>query len=160
MSPYGEVWNFTRERLSQSYQGLSEDQLRWRAHDKSHNIGEWVYHVAGVECWFGARMGGLTVTDEIARLTEAARADFITDTPFPFHDGDMSVSALDAALAVAAQCVREVMESPSEAQLEMPVETVIGPVVPGVACLWRVAQHAAYHTGQIWMYRFDPRFPS
>ena len=71
----------------------------------------------------------------------------------------MTKQALDSALETAYEVVGPVIESPSPEQLTMPVETVIGPVVNGVACLWRVAQHAAYHTGQIWTYRMDPRFP-
>lgn len=159
MSPYGEVWNFTRERLAQAYQDLTPAQLKWRPQPGAHNIGEWIYHVAGAECWFAMRMSQEVPTDVIARLAMGARATFIDDSPFPYHDEDMTVDLINAALTTSGDFMRPVIENPSQAQLDMGVETVIGPVVPGVACLWRVAQHAAYHTGQIWVYRFDPRFP-
>jgi hypothetical protein len=160
MSQYGEVWTFTRGRLEQAYQDLSDAQLRWRPHPESHCIGEMVYHVAGVEIWFGLQMSDTKRTAELAKLSEAARASYITGDPFPFDDSDMTKQALDAALETAYEVVGPVIENPSSEQLTMQVETVIGPVVNGVACLWRIAQHAAYHTGQIWTYRMDPGFPA
>lgn len=160
MSPYGEIWNFTRERLAQAYTDLTDEQLRWRPEPGVHNIGEWIYHVAGVECWFASKMTGLAASENLDKMAQAARAGFITEGEFPYSDADMTVAALTQALNDSAAMIRPVMESPTQEQLTMPVETVIGPVVEGVGCLWRVAQHSAYHTGQIWVYRFDSRFPS
>jgi len=159
MSQYGEVWTFTRGRLQQAYQDLSDAQLRWRPYAGAHSIGEMVYHVAGVETWFAVRMGELRRTAELEKLADAARATYITDDAFPFVDADMTLHGLDVALEVAHALIAPIIELPNEHHLTMQVETVIGPVVNGVACLWRVAQHAAYHTGQIWTYRMDPRFP-
>lgn len=160
MSPYGEVWKFTRERLVQSFRDLTPAQLTWRPFREGHNIGEMLYHVAGVECWFGTKMTGLQPEGEVARLVLAARASYITDEPSPFGDTDMNVADIEAALARGAATIEQVITNPTAEQLSMDVETVIGPVVPGVACLWRVAQHAAYHTGQIWTYRQNPGFPN
>lgn len=160
MSPYGEIWSFTRERLAQAFQDLSQEQLLWRPFPECHNIGEMLYHVAGVEVWFATRMSAVEDDPEFAKLSEAARAAYITSDPFPYGDAEMTLEKIDAVLATSGRLVSPVMSSPSESQLTMEVETVIGPVVPGVACLWRVAQHAAYHTGQIWTYRLDPRFPA
>ena len=160
MSPYGEIWQFTRERLAQSYQDLSPSQILWRPYPGGHNAGELIYHIAGVEAWFATRMTGGDATADVQRLMEAARATFITEDSFPYGDDDMEMARLDAVLAQAADLVGPVVRNPTEGQLTMDVETVIGPVVSGVACLWRLAQHAAYHTGQIWTYRQDPDLPS
>ena len=159
MSPYGEIWKFTRERLAQSYSDLTPEQLAWRPNPGAHNIGEWIYHVAGAECWFASRLTGNGGSEFEKKLMGAARASFISDDPFPFGDGDMTVKGIGEALSLSGAFIGPVIESPSADQLSMPVETVIGPVVEGVACLWRVAQHAAYHTGQIWLYRQNPAFP-
>lgn len=159
MSPYGEVWAFTRERLAQCYQDLSHEQLVWRPHHGAHNIGEMLYHLAGCEVWFAQGLGDLDLGAEMSHLKQAARDSYITEDDAPFKDDDMTVEKIDAALAASENLIRPIIESPTEAQLAKPTETVIGPVVPGVACLWRVAQHSAYHTGQVWTYRFDPRFP-
>jgi hypothetical protein len=159
MSPYGEIWEFTRGRLKQAYEDLSDGQLRWRPFPGGHNIGEMLYHCAGVEVWFSVRMLPIGRTPELDRLAECARATYITEDPFPFSDGDVTLAAVDQALDLSAKLVRPLVEAPTPEHLTMPVETVIGPVVEGVGCLWRIAQHAAYHTGQMWTYRQDPRFP-
>jgi hypothetical protein len=43
---------------------------------------------------------------------------------------------------------------------EKQIETPLGPVDYAQGIFARIAQHPAYHTGQAWVYRFDPRFPS
>lgn len=133
--------------------------MRWKPNPDAHSIGEWIYHVAGAECWFGSRMRQEDSTEEVLRLSQAARATFIDDSPFPFSSEEMTVEGVRNALELGASQIESIICNPTPAQLSMDIETVIGPIVPGVACLWRVAQHAAYHTGQIWLYRFDPGFP-
>ena len=160
MSPYGEVWKFTHERLDQAFHDLTDEQLRWRPRPDAHSIAEWIFHLAGSDIWFATRMRGIEPDDWAAKLQRAARAGFIDDSPMPFNDNDATVENLKGALEHSASYLLALLENPSTQQLEMQVETVIGPMVPGVACLWRVAQHAAYHTGQIWVYRFDPSFPA
>lgn len=162
MSPYGEVWRFTRERMAPSYLDLSPAQLRWRPTADARSIGEMLYHVAGAEHWFGCRLRGIdpNSTDYDARLDRSVRAQFINDDPFPFEDVDMNVPMIESALQHTDGIVRPVLENPSQEVMTRLVETPLGPTVEGIGGLWRIAQHAAYHTGQIWTYRQMAGFPS
>ncbi|MBS1722187.1 MAG: DinB family protein [Armatimonadetes bacterium] len=162
MSPYAEVWKFTRERLAPAYQDLSPRQLCWRPHASAMTIGEMLYHVAGAEHWFGKRLQGEDPysTEMDARIDKSVRAQFINEDPFPFSEEDMTVEQIDAALRHTENLVRPLLEDPSHEALTRMVETPLGPTVEGVGGLWRIAQHAAYHTGQIWAYRQRPDFPA
>jgi uncharacterized damage-inducible protein DinB len=52
MSEVAAVWRFTRRRLAQAIEGLTEVQLNWRLFDGAHSIAEYLYHVAGVELYW------------------------------------------------------------------------------------------------------------
>jgi len=162
MSPYGEVWRFTRERLAQALEGLTPAQLVWRPHPGACSIGEMTYHMAGSEVWFSDRLGPQppVLTPYSERIEARVRARFITDAPFPFEDADMTPDRLKTALEFSGDRFRPIVDAPTPEMLERPVETPLGATVPGVAGLWRVVQHPAYHTGQIWVYRQDPEFPA
>src|SRR5262245_35158876 len=56
MQPLRDAWKFTRDRLDQSYQDLTEKQLIWRPHPDAHSIGEILYHVAAAEHYWAARL--------------------------------------------------------------------------------------------------------
>ncbi len=160
MSAYQEIWKFTRERLDQAFQDLNDEQLRWRPFEGGHNIGEMIFHIAGVEAWFATRFLEMVPNspDEM-RLISAARDSFITEVESPFADNEMTVEFLKETLAKTSQMIEPILANPKPEFLEKPIETVIGPIVPGIGCYWRLAQHSAYHTGQIWTYRMMPNFP-
>lgn len=161
MQPFYDIWKFTRERLEGAVEGLSEAQAAWRPHAKAHSTTEMLYHVAGAEHWMGCRLLGLDpeATERDAKIDRSVRASFITDDPFPFGPGEATLADARAALEETARLVEPLLREPPAAVLAMDLETPLGPVVPGVGGLWRIAQHAAYHTGQIWTYRGLPGFP-
>ncbi|MGE0001012.1 MAG: DinB family protein [Fimbriimonadaceae bacterium] len=157
-----DVWYFTRQRLDQSIEELSEEQAAWRPYPGAHSIVEMVYHIAGAEHWMATRLLGLEpeATERDAKIDRSVRASFITDDPFPFSPGECSLADARLALDETAPLAERVLREPGPDILEKPLETPLGPVVPGVGGLWRIAQHAAYHTGQIWTYRSLPGFPT
>lgn len=157
-----DVWRFTRERLDQSIEGLTEEQAAWRPYPGAHSIAEMVYHVAGAEHWMATRLLGLDpeATERDARIDRSVRASFITDDPFPFGPAECSLADARKALGETSPLAERILQNPSDELLKKPLETPLGPTVPGVGGLWRIAQHSAYHTGQIWTYRSLPGFPA
>lgn len=158
-----DVWQFTRDRLKPSYEDLTEDQLLWRPHPEAHNIGELLYHMAGAEHFWAARLSGRDphATEWEAKLDRAVREGFLIEgSSSPFEAEDMKMPLIEQALEFSETSLRPILENPTQEQLEMRMISPLGPEVTGYGGLLRIAQHAGYHTGQIWVYRFDPRFPS
>jgi len=162
MSHLCEVWQFTRERLDQSYKDLTRDQLLWRPHENAHSIGELLYHMAGAEHFWASRMTDRDphATPYEERLDKAVREGFLLEgTLSPFAPEDMELHLIDKALEFSGSALRPILENPTEKQLTMKMISPLGPEVTGMGGLLRIVQHAGYHTGQIWIYRMDPRFP-
>ncbi len=163
MTIYAEVWNFTRARLAEAIEGLSEEQLSWRLYPEAHTIFEMVYHVAGVEHYWSSRMTGRdpAATDFEALLDLAVHGGFLREgVGGPFREAKyLTAAALDQAIAFTGERVRLIMENPTEAQLAMVLESPVGDSVTGAQGLARLSQHASYHTGQIWLASMSPRFP-
>ena len=158
MSDLADVWSFTRVRLAASYEGLSDDQLRWRPHPAAHDIGEILYHIAGAEHYWWARLSGAkSGLDE--RLDWAVKDGFLRNAPCPFGNEDISLNKIEAALAFTRERIFPILLAPTVEQLSMQLESPIGDMVSGREGMIRLVQHAAYHTGQIWMIRMSPGFP-
>jgi uncharacterized damage-inducible protein DinB len=162
VQPLYDVWKFTRERLDGAVDRLTDEQAAWRPYPGAHSITEMLYHVAGAEHWMATRLLGLDpeATERDAKIDRSVRASFITDDPFPFGPGECTLADARKALEETAPLAERVLRDPGPDILERPLETPLGPTVPGVGGLWRIAQHAAYHTGQIWTYRSLPGFPA
>ena len=162
MHPFADAWKFTRERLAQAYQDLNEEQLLWRPYHGAHNTGELIYHMAGAEHYWATRMTERDprATEWEAKLDRAVREGFLREgTSSPFGPEEMKMELLDKALEFTGLELGPILENPTQKQLEMKMESPIGPIVTGYEGLLRIVQHAGYHTGQIWTYRMDPRFP-
>ncbi len=161
MSPYAEVWHFTRARLAQAIEGLDDDQLRWRPHAQSHSIAELLFHIAGAEHYWAAMLArrDAGATDFEAKLDRAVREGFLRDGGCPFGEDEHTLRRAKEALDFAFRELRPIIEAPAQEQLEMRLESPIGDDVDGRTGLIRIAQHAGYHTGQIWMIRMMPGFP-
>ena len=158
-----DVWQFTRDRLGPCYQDLNDEQLRWRAHPGAHSIGELLYHMAGAEHYWAARMTGKDPHDTPwgEKLDRAVREGFLLEgTRSPFTDDDMKLPLIEEALAYSAAALRPILENPSKEQIEMKMISPLGPEVTGYGGFLRIVQHAGYHAGQIWIFRMDPRFPN
>ena len=162
MRSFYDIWQFTRDRLKPAYEDLTEEQLTWRPHAQAHNIGELLYHMAGAEHFWAARLSERDprATEWEAKLDRAVREGFLIEgTSSPFTDEDMKLSLIEQALEFSGLSLRPILENPTEKELEMKLISPLGPEVTGYGGLLRIVQHAGYHTGQIWIYRFDPRFP-
>jgi hypothetical protein len=116
-------------------------------------------HVAGGEVFFASRLQGIDLTEDLLRIESCARDKVINDNPFPFSDSEASGSLLTSTLERTKAMVQPMMDDP-DAWREKQIETPLGPVDYAQGIFARIAQHPAYHTGQVWVYRFDPRFPS
>jgi uncharacterized damage-inducible protein DinB len=161
MNDLAQVWHFTRVRLAQAIEGLNDAQVQWRPYEGGHNIGELLYHIAGVEWYWAWRMAGFQPEPDSweARLDNAARDGFLNDLLCPFQGNDLTAAKTRYALQFAFEHLQPVLENPSPEQLAMQAVSPIGDPVTAHDGLVRVVQHAGYHTGQIWMIRMDPRFP-
>ncbi|GIV03104.1 MAG: hypothetical protein KatS3mg015_1934 [Fimbriimonadales bacterium] len=162
MTEFAEVWLFTRERLAGAWEDLDDRQLRWRPWRDAHSIAQMLAHVAGSEHYLGCRILGRDphTTPEDQRLDRAVIASFIEEQePFPFSDEELTKSFLSRLLDRSAAIAREAIANPTMEQLQREFRSPLGPTITGRQALWRMAQHAAYHTGQIWIYRMSPEFP-
>ncbi len=164
MTQYAEVWHFTRARLAQAIDGLSDEQLAWRLYPEGHNICEIVYHIAGCEHYWSARMTDRdpAATQFEALLDQAVHEGFLREgVGGPFRDPkQQTLQALNDALAFSGERLKPVIEGPTPEQLAMPLLSPIGDKVTGEQGLIRICQHAGYHTGQIWQMSMSPRFPT
>lgn len=163
MSQFAEVWNFTRARLAEAIEGLSEEQLAWRLYPDAHNVFELVYHVAGVEHYWATRLTGLnpSATEYEALLDLAVHGGFLRPgVGGPFRESKhLSARALNETLDFTEARLKPVMENPTDAQLQMVLSSPTGQEVVGHEALAQIAQHASYHTGQIWLASMSPKFP-
>jgi len=161
MNDLAKVWHFTRVRLAQAIEGLNDEQLRWRPYEGGHNIGEILYHIAGVEWYWAHRMAGSQPEPDSweARLDSAACDGFLNESVSPFPAGELTIEKTIQALQFAFEHLKPLIENPTPEVLAMPAVSPIGDPVTVHEGLVRVVQHAGYHTGQIWMTRMDPRFP-
>jgi uncharacterized damage-inducible protein DinB len=156
-----DTWLFTRERLRPSYSDLGHEDLLWRPFEGAHSIGELLYHIAGAEHYYAARISGRNPagTDWEAKLDRAVVDDFLAEGKTPFGPDDMHPQLVEQALEFSALEIRPILENPTQGELSKTIVSALGASVTGYEGLLRVTQHAAYHTGQIWIYRKDPRFP-
>lgn len=163
MNALHDVWEFTRQRLDQSLDGLSLAQLEWRPYEESHPTFDLVYHICGAEHYWASRLGGTDPAENeyAARLDKAVHDGFLREGTAPFGAPEFrSIAELRKAMDYTAAEVRALHKNLSQDVLDMPLLSPIGDPVTGYQGLIRLAQHAGYHTGQIWIYRMDPRFPA
>lgn len=155
MTDLGLVWEFTRFRLRQSLEGLTDDQLRQRPFEGGHSIVEIVYHIAGAEHYWGSRLAGIDPnrSEYDVLLDRAIHDGFLNEKDFPFGLEDLNRAAIEKALDYTEELIRPIFENPTNAHLTMNMLSPIGDPVTGKQGLTRLAQHAGYHTGQIWMIR-------
>jgi len=161
MNGFLQTWEFTRTRLAQAIDDLSEEQAAWRPFPGANTITEMVFHMAGAEHWFGCRVLGEDPgsTDFERKLDNSVRAQFLTGDIFPFEGADLTLAKAKEALEFSSVRARRFLTSQTAEELSRQIESPMGPIVDGVGGLLRIAQHCAYHTGQIWTYRQMPGFP-
>lgn len=154
---------FTRERLAGAWEDLEEEQLHWVPWSGAHSIAKILAHVAGAEHYLGSRILGIepASNEEDARLDRAVVASFIEeDEPFPYTEDELTPDFLKSLLERSGAVARRAVSNPTEEQLLRQFRAPLGNLITGRQALWRMAQHAGYHTGQVWTYRQHPDFPS
>lgn len=149
MTPFGEVWQFTRTRLDSILTGLDDRHIQWRPQSGFHCIGEYVLHVAGAEHYWARRLAPFEPTERGAKLEDCLFLSFLKDGAFPYSTEELTHDSLASALLETEQLIWPIFEAPSEDQLKMTLKSPIGDAVTGREGLMRLCQHAAYHTGQI-----------
>ena len=161
MNQKAEIWLFTRARLAAAHKDLSDAQLAWRPHESAHSIFEYLYHLAGAEHYWATRLQGLDprATEYEGLLDAAVKDDFLQEASFPFDSSWFTRDKVEQALAHAYAEFHPVMTEPTPEMLSRQVVSPIGDSIDGAEGLTRIAQHAAYHTGQIWFIRMMPGFP-
>lgn len=160
MREIADIWRFTRTRLAQAIEGLSDAQLNWRMFEGAHSIAEYLYHVAGAELYWAHHLGGWQPANEFEAGVLACCTDsFLNEKPFPLSPSLCNARDVARALGFAYEQLAPIIESPTPEQLAKPLRSPIGDAITGWEGLIRVAQHAAYHTGQIWLMRMHPAFP-
>ena len=160
MEAIAELWRFTRLRLDQAIADLDDRALNWRLFDGAHSIAEYLYHVAGVELYWAHHLGGYMPQDEFEQgVLRCATDSFLREAPFPLLPSACTVEQVRRTLARSGELFRPLVEAPTAEQLAMPVTSPIGDPITGREGLLRAAQHASYHTGQIWLMRMHPEFP-
>ncbi|MEA2553644.1 MAG: hypothetical protein QOJ65_1820 [Fimbriimonadaceae bacterium] len=157
-----DVWQFTRERLKPSHEDLSQEQLQWRPHPGTHSLGEILYHIAGAEHYWASRFSGRDprASEWEDKLDRAVTDGFLKEAPAPFGPDEMTPELITRALEFTASEIAPILESPTSEQLEMPIISPIGDHINGYQGMLRLVQHASYHTGQIWIIRTQPAFPT
>ncbi len=158
MSDFAAIYKISHGRMLQVIDGLTDEQLGWRPHPDALSIFEMFMHVAGGEVFFEARLTDRELSDYERKIESCARDRVINDNPFPFGPNEVSGTLLNETLAFSKSLVQPMMDDP-EPWREKQIETPLGPVDHAQGIFARIAQHPAYHTGQAWVYRFDPRFP-
>jgi hypothetical protein len=159
MNGFADTYKISHFRMLQAIEGLSADQLRWRPHPAALSIFEMFMHVAGGEVFFESRLAGRELSAEEKRIESCARDRVINESPFPFSDAEASPEILKSTLEHSHALVKPLMEDPG-AWEDKQIETPLGPSDYAAGIFARIAQHPAYHTGQAWIYRNDPRFPT
>ncbi len=161
MSELAAVWRFTRLRLAQAIEGLTDAQLNWRMFTRAHSIVEYLYHVAGGELYWAHHLGDWQPADAFEAGVLACITDsFLNEKPFPMPDAACNAESVARALELAYAQFAPLIESPTAEQLNKPARSPIGDAITGREGLIRAAQHAGYHTGQIWLMRMHPEFPN
>jgi hypothetical protein len=158
MTDFASIYKISHGRMLQSIEGLSTEQLVWKPHPDANSIFQMLMHVAGGEMFFAKRLQDRELSEHEARIEACARDRVINDNPFPFRDEEASPELLLETLRASNAMVQPMMDDP-EPWREKQIETPLGPVDYAQGIFARIAQHPAYHTGQVWVYRFDPRFP-
>ena len=160
MSDFSASWALSRSRFLDTISDLSDAQLNWRLHPNCLTIAEAALHVAGVEVLFVAQLLSLNLEGDLAKLKSAATDGVVNDKPFPYTETEMTQTLVQERLAATRAMVEPLIESAERAVREKSIVSALGPVITGEGAFARLAFHAAYHQGQAYLIRTDPRFPA
>ena len=122
-------------KIEQCLELLSDDQIWWRANDKSNSIGNLILHLNGnVRQWIVCGIGG--APDARDRDAEFAQRETIPRDEL-LSELARTMAEVDAVLAAA----------PPDRLLE--AHTIQGLGVSAIEAILHVVEHFSMHTGQI-----------
>lgn len=159
MSDFYTTWQLARQRFDDAVLDLNDEQLNWRIFPGALTAGEAALHLAGVEVSFCSQLLGIEVEGLHARLKVAATEGVVNELPFPFSADEITSELVAKALAEARGTAEPVISAASEEVRSKQIKSALGPMVSGDGALARLAQHPAYHQGQVYMVRQSPGFP-
>lgn len=116
-------------------------------------------HIAGVEVSFASQLLGEQPEGVDARIKAAATDGAVNDKPFPFTPDEITPELVAEALESGRRWVAPLMENPTAEIRSRELISALGPVITGEGALARLAFHAAYHQGQVYMITTAPGFP-
>lgn len=140
-------------------EGLTQEQLVWKPYDTALSIGQMALHVAGVEAFFIRQLTHATFTDAEKRIEACSTQGVVNSEPFPYSDEEITPERVKSALVWSLGLVQPHIEAPTAEFLERELVSALGPVITGEGALARMAFHPAYHHGQAYQIKNDPRFP-
>lgn len=117
-------------------------------------------HVAGVEVSFASQIRGKTLGPDEQRLKSAATEGVVNQNPFPYSSSEITSALVERAFGAGKEAIEPLMNEPSLADLQAQLKSALGPMISGEGALARLAFHPAYHQGQAYLLKNDPRFPS
>jgi uncharacterized damage-inducible protein DinB len=129
-------WAEVREGLLRALDKLTRDQLSFVPRKGMWSLGEVARHIAGAEeGWFR-----YAVTREYDQW------------PAPYTAADYPTAASIKALLTEVHARTEVwLETVDEADLDRPIETPWGELLPLRWIIWHVLEHEIHHRGEIFM---------
>jgi uncharacterized damage-inducible protein DinB len=122
-------------RIARCLKMLSEEEIWWRPNGASNSVGNLVLHLEGnVRQWIISGLGGQTDRRDRDREFE--------------ETGSMARRALLGGLRKTVKEADEVLATLGQPDL-LRKFSIQGYHVTGFQALWHVAEHFAFHTGQI-----------
>jgi hypothetical protein len=118
-----------------------------------------LYHLAAIEMYWPAKVYGPPSDPELAFLVDHSIDGFLNTQESSFKGEEFrDIERAQRVLSISAQHIEKLYGAPEDV-LNQEATAPMGDTIKVREGISRVAQHAGYHTGQIWIYRMDPRFP-
>ncbi|MBO0721911.1 MAG: DUF1572 family protein [Blastocatellia bacterium] len=130
-------------KIKDSVDLLNEEQVWWRPNEESNSVGNLILHLSGnLRQWIIAGIGG--AVDVRDRPREFAQRDPVEKAELL----KLLKSTLDEVDAVMARIEKEVVDSSSDAPLQLVCQPQRFPQTV-LDAISHVSDHFAYHAGQI-----------
>lgn len=160
MSDYLAPWRLGRDRFLASFEGLSESQLRFVADYYPNSIGQLAIHVAGSEVFMALHILKIEPRNEFERKVFLSVTDgMLNENVFPFEPHEITRETIDEALRLGESLIEPLLQNASPEHRKVRFASPLGPEIDGDGAFARMAFHASYHQGQVYIIRNAPNFP-
>jgi len=158
MNDFRMTWELSRGRFIDSFSQLNHEQLNWRMHPNTLTIAEMAMHVAGVEISFSSQLLGTKLDSDQELIRSCSTEGVVNDEPFPVAPELLTPEYLKLAMRVGKNFA-ETLFVQGEGLRQKELKSALGPIITGEGAFSRLAMHALYHQGQVYIMITDPRFP-